>query len=76
MKTAQANLSSPHFEYNLSALYTFLDVNNQKVQISKVSIDNFKAHLHHHLNKCKGPCFLNEYGYPTCLLSEKKTNIK
>ena len=72
MKSARVYLSSPHFEHNLTGLYTYLEVNKQGAAISKLSVDNFKSHLYYHLSKCKGLCSLNLFGYPTCLLSEKK----
>ena len=71
-KSIRVNLSPPHFERCITALQDYLEVNKQTAMIRNLSLNNFKAHLHFHLKKCKGPCILNDFGYPVCLFSQNQ----
>ena len=72
VNSIRVNLSPPHFERCITGLEDYLEVNKQTAIICELSLNNFKSHLHLHFKKCKGPCILNEFGYPICLLSQKQ----
>ena len=64
------NLSPPYFEYSLFALITYMHINGISHLLKTIHFENYKIALLSHLNKCKGPCKLNVFGFPICLLSE------
>ena len=72
MKNVKVDLSPPHFEYFIFALINFIHINGFAEILKTIHLDNFRLALSSHLKKCKGPCAVNIYGFPICLLSDNK----
>ena len=72
MKDVKPVLSPPHFEYCTFALINYFHVNNFSEILKTIHLDNFRLAIASHLKKCKGPCSLNVFGFPVCLLSDGK----
>ena len=70
MKHVKIDLSPPHFEYCIFALINFIHINGFAQILKTIHLDNFRLALSSHLKKCKGPCKVNVYGFPICLLSD------